>query len=199
MFSGIVLGQGAVIKIQRNAKGRKIAVHHAGLGRGVRVGDSIAVDGCCLTVVSNRRQIFEFDILQETWNSTSFQFIKPQQKVNLEKSLRARDPMGGHFVTGHVDETARIAGYQHKGKDILLEVRPSCNLMQWIIMKGSITIDGVSLTVSRIGRLNFGVWLIPHTLKLTTLGWKREGDWVNLEGDMLAKYAQKKLEVVSKL
>ncbi len=194
MFSGIVDGQGVLMKTQARGAGFRIAVRHKGLkglGKRVRVGDSVAINGCCLTALSNRNHIFQFDVLKETWGRTSFRHIHPPEKVNLETSLRVGDPIGGHFVTGHIDGVGRIIRYERRNTDVLMKIEPPSYFMDWITVKGSVAIDGVSLTVAQKGRSYFKVWLIPHTLKRTTLGWKRKGAWVNLEGDMLAKYIQK--------
>lgn len=188
MFSGIVAGQGVVTRMVPSENGFRLRVRHAGLR--VRMGDSVAVNGCCLTVVSNRNRHFEFDVLHETWKRTCFHCLKPLEQVNLELALRVGDRLGGHFVTGHIDGIGRIARRTRRDDDLWMEIEPPRGFLRWVVMKGSVAVDGVSLTVARVGRGGFGVCLIPHTLKLTTLGWKRETDRVNLEGDMLAKYAQ---------
>ncbi len=191
MFSGIVEAQGELQRIRKTAKGARLFIQHRGLGKGVRVGDSIAVDGCCLTVVSNRGGIFEFDVLHETLRCTTLSVSRPGTRVNLEKALKSGDPIGGHFVTGHIDGMGRISHHEPRGTDVWMKIEPPRGFLKWIILKGSVSVDGVSLTVGGVDRKGFGIWLIPHTLKLTTLGWKRQGDQVNLEADMLAKYAQK--------
>jgi riboflavin synthase len=197
MFTGIVAGQGTLRKISKGASGAwRLEIHHGGIGRGVRVGDSVAVNGCCLTVVFNKRGVFLFDVLQETYNRTMFASLRPGDRVNLENALRAGDPLGGHYVSGHIDGVGRIEKKEVKGADVRVTVRPGFPaMMKWLIPKGSVALDGVSLTVGEIGRSTFTVWVIPQTLKLTTLGWKREGDPVNLEGDLLAKYAQRTFEL----
>ncbi len=191
MFSGIVNRQGALIQIKPSPQNLKIRVRHHGLGRRVRIGDSVAVNGCCLTAVKNQKGIFQFDVLRETWERTAFHASRVLERVNLELPLRWGDPMGGHFVTGHVDATGVIARRRKKNRDIWIEIEPPKKFMRWIVPMGSVALDGVSLTVASVAKHRFSVWLIPHTLKLTTLGWKKEGDRVNLEADMLAKYAQK--------
>jgi len=191
MFSGIVEGQGILSKIRKGRSGARVWIQHDGLGSGVKIGHSEAVDGCCLTVVANRQKTFEFDVLNETWERTTLSRARPPVRVNLERAMRCGDPVGGHFVTGHIDGVGKIASSRRKGADIYLEVEAPRSFLRWILPKGSVAIDGVSLTVAKAGKKSFSVWLIPHTLKLTTLGWKRQGDDVNLEADMLAKYAQK--------
>lgn len=194
MFSGIVTGQGILESISPGKKSIRACVRHPGLARGVKVGASVAVNGCCLTVVANRGGCLEFDVLRETWERTVFHRAQVPEKVNLETSLRLGDTIGGHFVTGHIDGIGRIATRRAKGADLYVEIAPPRGFLRWIVMKGCVALDGVSLTVASVTPSRFGVWLIPHTLRITTLGWKRVGDFVNLEADMLAKYAQKALE-----
>ena len=193
MFTGIIKGQGALIQIKPVAQSLQVLVRHGGLGRGVRIGDSVAVNGCCLTVIKNQRGVFQFDVLNETWERTSFHASRVPERVNLELPLRWGEPIGGHLVTGHVDATGVITRYRKKNRDVLIEIEPPVKFMRWIVPKGSVALDGTSLTIASVAKRRFGIWLIPHTLKLTTLGWKREGGLVNLEADMLAKYAQKGL------
>ncbi len=191
MFSGLTAGQGVLTAIRQVKDGWRICVRHGRLLKGVRIGDSIAVNGCCLTVVKRGAGTLDFDLLEETWKRAAFHRSKVGDRINLESSMRLGDVMGGHFVTGHVDACARIVTWQPKGRDVFLEVASSRTFGRWLVKKGCVAVDGVSLTVATVAAGRFGVWLIPHTLELTTLGWKREGDFVNLEGDMLAKYVQK--------
>lgn len=191
MFSGLVAGQGVVRKIEPTPRGYRLGVDHRGLLRRLRKGDSIAIDGCCLTLILQRGTNLEFDLLEETWLRTSFQWAKRGQRVNVETSLLIGDVLGGHFVTGHIDEAVRIHAKRQREGDTSIQIRPSSRMMKWIVEKGSVALDGVSLTVSKVDSKGFEVRLIPHTLEKTTLGWKEPGEWVNLEGDILAKYAQK--------
>lgn len=194
MFSGIVAGQGILRDIDRkSSKQICLKIQHSGLCSGVKIGESVAVNGCCLTVISNRQGILEFNLLEETLKRTSLNRVKPPLRVNLETALRFGNPVGGHLLTGHIDGVGRIVKRFSKKADIFLEIEPAMDFLQWVVLKGSVAVDGVSLTVATVGRKSFGIWLIPHTLKLTTLGWKKENDHVNLEGDMLAKYVQKAL------
>jgi riboflavin synthase len=190
MFAGIVEGQGNLVSVRRVNESFIFQIAHRGLGRGVKVGDSVAVNGCCLTVVKNQKGLLQFDILRETWNRTTFHKCRVPERVNLERSLCLGDRIGGHFVTGHIDGLGKIVTYEEKYPDVHIEIEPPREFMRWIVYKGCVAIDGISLTVATVSRRRFGIWLIPHTLELTTLGWKRKGDWVNLEADMLAKYAQ---------
>ncbi len=191
MFSGIVSSQGLLTKVRSFPNYFRIVVQHGNTKNKVQIGDSLAVNGCCLTVVASRKQAYEFDILRETWQRTCLRYVRIPERVNLEYSLRFGDPICGHLVAGHIDGVGEIISYRQKDSDILLEIKPPRNFMSWIVSKGSVAIDGVSLTVAETKKTRFGVWLIPHTLKLTTLGWKRKGDFVNLEADILAKYTQR--------
>ena len=193
MFSGIVSGQGVVVKIQTLPRHIRVGIRHQGLGKCVRTGDSVAVNGCCLTVITNRAKTFQFDVLKETWKRTVLQHAHVGEKVNLESSLCLGDPIGGHLVTGHVDGIGRITRRRQNKGDVFLEITPPSRFMCWVVMKGSVAVDGVSLTVAHVDKFRLGVWVIPHTLRLATLGWKQAGDFVNLEGDLFAKYAQKAL------
>jgi riboflavin synthase alpha subunit len=190
MFTGLVAGQGTITDIKRSKNGSRLLVNHHGLGKKIKIGDSVSINGCCLTAVSNSRGVLTFDLLQETLKLTTFKSIKIGEKVNMETALKFGDKIGGHMVTGHVDGVGVISGAQRKGSDVYFEITPPKPLLKWIRLKGSVAIDGVSLTIAKASKNKFIVCLIPHTLKLTTLGWKREGDHVNLEGDLLAKYAR---------
>ena len=155
----------------------------------------MAVNGCCLTAVkiSSRRKskLIQFDLLQETWRRTNLQFAKAGSLVNLERPLRAGDEFGGHFVTGHVDGIGKILRWGKSGTDCVLEISAPANVMRYVIEKGSIAIDGISLTVAGVGKKSFCVWIIPHTLTVTALRERKIGDTVNLEADLLGKYAEK--------
>lgn len=193
MFTGIVAGQGVVDKIVKHSSGCRLFIKHQGLGKNVRIGNSVAVNGCCLTATTNSKGILTFDVLDETLDRTSFKTLRKGQKVNLELALRAGDELGGHMVSGHIDCVGVIVSKRLRSKDTYIRVKCPKSFLSWVVSKGSVAIDGVSLTVADLDGNGFGVCLIPLTLKLTTLGWKREGDLVNLEGDILAKYAQKAL------
>lgn len=194
MFSGIVSSQGTIVKIRPTKKSIQLTVRVAAKIAKARLGDSIAVNGCCLTVAAKRGALISFDILKETWKLTTFQFSQVGDKVNLESSLAVGDLLGGHFVSGHIDGVGKIAERKTKGSDVCLKVSAPRSIKRMLAYKGSISIDGVSLTIASVKGSEFGVWLIPHTMKITTLGCKREGDCVNLEADMLAKYVQQILK-----
>ena len=157
----------------------------------VALGDSIAVNGCCLTVVKFDADGLEFDLLEETRRVTSISAVAPGSAVNLERSLRFGGKMGGHFVTGHVDCLGVVEVFEARGADRYLRVRAPAGCGKYLIHKGSIAIDGISLTVAEVDGDLFAVWLIPHTVSATNLRDKRPGDPVNLEFDLLGKYVEK--------
>ncbi len=197
MFTGIVEESGTVQLIKPGEDSCQLLIQAKACARGLKIGDSLAVNGCCLTVVkvstrANKR-LLQFDLLKETWNRTNLQFANPGSKVNLERSLRADGRFGGHFVTGHIDGLGKITSWEREGKDYRLQVAAAPELMRYIIKKGSIAVDGVSLTVANVQKNNFDVWIIPHTFKLTTFGQREIGDAVNLEVDLIGKYVERLL------
>ena len=195
MFTGIVEEAGVIEKIAPARKSIEMTVRAQICGRGVKVGDSVAVNGCCLTAVNvttrGKFKLIQFDLLQESWQRTNFQFGQPGSLVNLERSLRANGELGGHFVTGHVDGVGKITRWEKSGADHVLEIAAPPAVLRYVILKGSIAIDGISLTVAGVGRKSFCVWIIPHTLAVTALSERSVGDAVNLEADLLGKYAEK--------
>ncbi|HKB92509.1 MAG TPA: riboflavin synthase, partial [Opitutaceae bacterium] len=154
-------------------------------------GDSIAVNGCCLTVTEFDSERLFFDVLEETRRLTNFDALKPGAAVNLERSLSFNGKIGGHFVTGHVDAKGMIDCFELRGSDHYLRIRVPSAFSRYLVYKGSIAIDGISLTVAEVEGDFFAVWLIPHTLQATNLREHDEGEEVNLEFDLLAKYVEK--------
>lgn len=197
MFSGIVEEAGTVVRLEPGARSIRLAVRAQRVGTGLRRGASVAVNGCCLTVVKlsgrGRERVLEFDLLQETWRLTNLQFARPGSLVNLERSLRLGGELGGHFVTGHIDGMGRITRWERVGRDHVLDIAAPRDVMRFIIHKGSIAVDGISLTVAEVLRGGFRVWIIPHTYEVTALRQRRVGDAVNLEADLLGKYVAKLL------
>jgi riboflavin synthase len=190
MFSGIVSAVGTVREARRAPGGLRIAVDTGSLGlKDVAVGDSIAVNGACLTVVARTGRTFLADVSRETLKCTTG--FKTGGHVNLEKALRATDRLGGHMVSGHVDGVGSVAKIQRSGSNRKLAVAVPKTLAKYVARKGSIAVNGVSLTVNEVNGATFTVNLIPHTLKATNLGSLREGDQVNLEVDMLARYLER--------
>ncbi|MBI3880682.1 MAG: riboflavin synthase [Verrucomicrobia bacterium] len=192
MFTGIVEESGVIGKIRRTARGIELTVRAKVCARGVKLGDSIAVNGCCLTLVKaagrGAARTLRFDLLRETWERTSFAQLKTGSAVNLERSLRADSRLGGHFVTGHVDAPGRITRWEKSGADWLLEIAAPAAVRRYVIFKGSIAVDGISLTVASVARGKIQLWIIPHTRAVTALRERRTGDVVNLEADLLGKY-----------
>lgn len=158
------------------------------------LGDSIAVNGCCLTVAEFDATSMRFDVLEETRRRTNFPALQAGSAVNLERSLRFAGKVSGHFVTGHIDTVGTIECFEPRGKDQFLEVRVPAGLTRYIVHKGSIAIDGISLTIAEVSDDRFAVWLIPHTLAVTNLGGRRAGDQVNLEFDLLGKHVERLLQ-----
>jgi riboflavin synthase len=161
----------------------------------VKVGDSVAVNGCCLTAVKvvprGKARLIQFDLLQESWDRTNFKFGGVGSLVNLERSLRANGELGGHFVTGHVDGLGRITRWERAGKDHVLDISAPAEVMRYLVFKGSVAVDGISLTVAAVQKKSFRIWIIPHTYEVTALRERKVGDGVNLEADILGKYVER--------
>ena len=195
MFTGIVEEAGVIEKITPTKKSIEMTVRANVCGRGVQVGDSVAVNGCCLTAVKisarGKSKLIQFDLLQESWSRTNFQFAKPGSLVNLERSLRANGELGGHFVTGHVDGLGKIIRWERAGKDHVLDIAAPAEVMRYLVFKGSVAVDGISLTVASVQKKSFRIWIIPHTFDVTVLRERKVGDAVNLEADLLGKYVEK--------
>jgi riboflavin synthase len=195
MFTGIIEEAGTVEKIERARESIRLQVRAQKAARGLKIGGSLAVNGCCLTAtkISTRGKstLVQFDLLDETWKRTNFQFLKPGTLVNLERPLRAGDEFGGHFVTGHVDGTGKIMRWEQSRADHVLDIAAPENVMRYMIEKGSIAIDGISLTVAGVSKKSFRLWIIPHTFEVTNLRQRKTGDAVNLEADLLGKYVEK--------
>jgi riboflavin synthase len=190
VFSGIVSAIGTVREARRAPGGLRIVVHAGRLGlRDVSVGDSIAVNGTCLTVVARIGRTFRADVSRETLACTAG--FAAGGRVNLEKALRAADRLGGHLVSGHVDGVGSVTRIERSGDNRRLAVAVPKALAKYVARKGSIAVNGVSLTVNGVNGATFTVNLIPHTLKASNLGDLREGDKVNLEVDMLARYLER--------
>lgn len=190
MFTGLIQKIGTVKRVSRGA-GLVLEFEFSPWTRPLEEGESVAVNGVCLTVVRCDATRFTADVLRETESRTGLSELLPGAKVNLERALRAGDAMGGHLVQGHVDCRGTVIAKEAKGRDFQLRVRCGRVLAAQSVLKGSITIDGVSLTISALGDDWLGVDLIPTTAKETTLGTKKVGDAVNLEGDVIGKYVAK--------
>lgn len=194
MFTGIVEETGRVEDLQKTSSGISLQISAARTAEGLKIGDSIALNGCCLTVVNiHDDKHLRFDLLRETWERTNLQFVTRGSLVNLERPLRADGRLDGHFVTGHIDGLGKIVRWELSGADHVLEIASSPELMRQIVQKGSIAVDGISLTVASVAEKTFSVWIIPHTYDVTALRERKNGDAVNLETDILGKYIEKLL------
>jgi len=188
MFTGIIERIGIIKKIETKKNLLVYSIDLGALAKKVKLGDSVAISGACLTVTSKKARVASFDLMKETIEKTSLRSLTVGDRVNLELALQASGRMGGHFVTGHVDEVAVIKGITEDKNWVALRLSVSRANHKFLVPKGSITIDGISLTVGKVGKDYFEVYLIPYTLKVTTLGLKKAGDSVNIETDILAKY-----------
>lgn len=191
MFTGIIEETGRVAAFVRGSDSWQLQIAAQLVLSDVKPGDSVAVNGCCLTVVQHDATHLWFDVLEETRRLTNFALIAPGTMVNLERSLRADGRLGGHFVSGHVDTLGRVEVFESRGKDHYLKVAVPAGFSLYLVYKGSVAIDGISLTIAEAAGDSFVVWLIPHTLAATNLWSKKAGEMVNLEFDLLAKYVEK--------
>jgi len=194
MFTGIVEGLGKVIRLTKKGADLVLEVEAEMDLSEVSLGDSIAVNGACLTVTSQNGKVFFADVSAESLSKTTLKYLRTGQQVNLEKSLRIGGFLGGHFVLGHVDGIGRILSRTQKSGSIIFAIEAVDSLSRYIVEKGSVAIDGISLTVNRLEKERFYVNVIPHTAAHTTLTGKKEGEWVNIEADILGKYVEKLLQ-----
>ncbi|MEM1941874.1 MAG: riboflavin synthase [Candidatus Nitrosocaldus sp.] len=198
MFTGIVKCMGIVEDVRMNERegsALTLTLDVRDLAGRVSIGDSISVNGVCLTVVAIEGSKATFNIIGETIRRTNLGMLKRGDMVNLEPSLRVGDSMDGHFVLGHIDGTGRIVERMEERDQVVMGIEVNSDLMRYIAMKGSVAVDGVSLTVAGVKDCVFYVALIPHTLEVTTLGFKHEGDTVNIEVDILARYLANLLNI----
>jgi riboflavin synthase len=195
MFTGLVEGLAPVVSFNSLEGMMRMVIDARGLEEGVRAGDSIAVNGCCLTVTAMEGARLGFDLLEETLARTNLRDMKPGALVNLERALPASGRYGGHFVTGHIDATGVIRRLERTGGDYELRIGIEPVHGAYLVPKGCIAVDGISLTVADVGRDEFSVWIIPHTRAVTALRERVVGDRVNLEFDLLAKYTEKILSM----
>ena len=192
MFTGLIEETGKVLAIEHSIDFVIISVSSDLCIGGTNVGASISVNGCCLTVtkVTKRGKLkgFEFNLLRETWEVTNLKFLNKGDFINLERALVLGQRMGGHFVTGHVDAVGKIRKWEKQGKDWLLDINIPKKLITGFVPKGSVAVDGISLTVATLRKRGFSVWIIPHTRKVTNLHKRKVGDIINIETDLLGKY-----------
>ncbi len=191
MFTGIVEELGKLRKIQRGSDSAKLTIEGSVVLNDVRLGDSIAVNGVCLTVVRYNDRFFDVEVMAETLRKTNLEELKPGDLVNLERALRVGDRLGGHIVSGHIDGVGEIVSQQREDIAILTDIRAPAGVMKYVVKKGSVAVDGISLTVVDCTDEMFRVSLIPHTARMTTLGYKKVGDRVNLESDIIGRYVER--------
>jgi riboflavin synthase len=191
VFTGLIEEVGKVVATRSSDYGTKLEVVAPRIAREARTGESIAVNGCCLTLTSRRGDRLSFDLLKETIARTNLKKLRRNSHVNLERALRADGRLGGHFVQGHVDCVSRIIALDRKSADFRLEIELPENSRHYVASKGSITVNGISLTVAEVLPKSFAVWIIPYTKRHTNLDPATVGDLVNLEFDILAKYVER--------
>ncbi len=195
MFTGLIEEVGRIASSTRSKEDFKLSINGPEVNKGLALGDSIAVNGVCLTVSKlGAGKSFQVDVMPETMHSTNLIELSAGSPVNLERALQAGSRLGGHFVNGHVDGTVSLLYRRPEGNAVVMGFAASSELLKYIVKKGSVAIDGVSLTVADIFAEGFSVSLVPHTLNVTTLGEKKEGMQFNLEVDILGKYVEKYLE-----
>jgi riboflavin synthase len=198
MFTGIVEETGSIESITPTKDGIRLVIAAKLVAEDLKLGDSLAINGVCLTLVKRAKKaggaLLYFDLLNETWTRTNLQFLKPGEAVNLERALAAGGRFGGHFVSGHVDGVGRIVKWERSGPDHVLDVEAPTDVRRYVVFKGSICVDGISLTVSGVTKKGFRLWIIPHTFEVTNLRSRKVGDAVNLEADLLGKYVDQLLE-----
>ena len=194
MFTGLVEETGSILECVREARSARLTLVAPIIHADARIGDSIALNGCCLTVVAIDEDRLTFDAIPETLDRTNLGDLRPGDRVNLERPLRAGARLDGHFVQGHIDGVGTILSLTPDSNAVIVEIEPPEALNRYFVEKGSVAVDGVSLTVAGVRANSFTIWTIPHTRKVTTLGTRRVGDRVNLECDLLGKYIERLLE-----
>lgn len=194
MFTGIIAAMGSIRRMTRKGADALLDVDTPMNLQDIRMGDSIAVNGACLTVIAKTDRCFTADVSAETLERTNLRMLKAGDRVNLEKAMRLNDFLGGHLVLGHVDGLGRIQEKSQKANSIIFGIETDEKLLRYVVEKGSIAIDGISLTVNRCEKKRFYVNMIPHTIQVTTLSFTKISDFVNVETDIIGKYVEKFLQ-----
>jgi riboflavin synthase len=197
MFTGLVEDVGRVVAADTTKHGTQLQIAARRTAKQVRAGQSIAVNGCCLTLTSRRGDRLRFDLLEETIARTNLRNVQPNSRINLERALRADGRLGGHFVQGHIDCVSHIVAFDKKGADFRLEVELPKRFAPYIASKASVAINGISLTVAEVFPKSFVVWIIPYTRRHTNLDRAKPDDLVNIEFDILAKYVEKMIAALA--
>ncbi len=187
MFTGIIEESGKVQEIRKNRSGLRLTVQTGKTYRGSSIGSSLSVDGACLTVVAKKGKNLTFDVSKNTLRLTTLRHLKAKDTVNLERPLKVGSRLGGHFVQGHVDGVGVLVSRKTEGRNLIYRIRCPRAILSYLVPRASIAVDGVSLTVTKVGRGHFEIYLVPHTLKVTGLSGKKAGGQVNLEVDLLSK------------
>jgi riboflavin synthase len=191
MFTGIIEEIGIIKFVQKGGRSSKVTISAMDILNDIKVGDSINTDGVCLTVTSFTKDHFTADIMPESMERSSFRKLNPGNPVNLERAIRLNDRLGGHLVSGHIDDTGTILQIRKDDNAVWLTISADKQVLRYIVEKGSVAIDGVSLTVAHVDDTTFSVSIIPHTQTVTSLRSKKTGDTVNIECDIIAKYIEK--------
>ena len=191
MFTGIIEGLGTIAGIRSFGQGKRLTIDSDFLLDQTKIGDSISVSGACLTAVKIEGRRFEVDVSPETLQMTTFGEAKVGERINIERAMRLSDRIDGHLVSGHIDGTGIIKQQETRSNALIITIEASEPLTRYMISKGSVAVDGISLTINACGSDNFSVSIIPHTAKLTTIGYKQKGDRVNIENDMIGKYVER--------
>ncbi len=195
MFTGIIEEKGRVEAVERSSAISRISVFCPAIFSGIALGDSVAVNGVCLTVsIMPRENVFTADVMPETFRRSSLELLRAGDAVNLERAMPACGRFGGHIVAGHIDGTGKVLRLKAEGNAVLMTVGAPAEILRYIVLKGSIAIDGVSLTVAAVDSVSFTVSLIPFTASVTTLLEKKAGDLLNLETDIIAKYVERLMQ-----
>jgi len=197
MFTGIIEGLGNIAAIRSSGQGNRVTIEAGFALDQTKIGDSISVSGACLTAVKIEGRRFEVDVSPETLNTTIFDQAKVGDRVNLERAMRFSDRIDGHLVSGHIDGTGIVKQREVQGNAVIVTIEIAESLTRYMIAKGSVAVDGISLTINRCDAGSFSIGIIPHTAKLTTIGFKNRGDRVNIETDMIGKYVERFLAGVS--
>lgn len=193
MFAGLIEEIGKVLWIRATDKGTQLEIAAPRIAKKARTGDSVAANGCCLTLSAHRGEQLTFDLLQETIDRTNLRALRRESFVNLERALAVGGRIGGHFVQGHIDCVSPIVAFAESGADFRLEIELPSEFARYVVNKGSISVNGISLTVAEVLPTSFVVWIIPHTKRHTNLDRAQAGDLLNLEFDILAKYVERML------
>ncbi len=194
MFTGIVEEMGVVKALEKSLAGARLILLAQTIMDDLATGASVSVNGACLTVVARSEQEFSVDLSPETLSVTTLGTLTAGMPVNLERAMKLNERIGGHLVAGHVDGVGTVRSRQPDGNAILLTIEAPLELMRYCVPKGSVTIDGISMTVNEVGDRTFRLAVVPHTAKVTTLGLMKEGDQVNLESDLIGKYVERLLQ-----